>query len=246
MTNTYKMNGTLLVDFYKTAIDGKRWDNTLSKYGDGLTTKDKEFYEVAGENVYRELRKGSKDLEEEVKDGFFGGIDNLVQDAVRSDLEVLVYSSGNQKAIRKAFALKGLKVETVDPNKVGDKKQKDSYLNILQQYSASKDTIVYATDSDKEVKAAVDAGFKYVIHTEPAKNIYKVYIDGKLVKEGKGSYEAVHEAIEEIEKEARKEEAQEEGKQSEESEQAEQSESEQSKSEQSESEQSESEGDSNE
>jgi methionine salvage enolase-phosphatase E1 len=163
------MEKALIVDFYKTAVDGSKLDNILARYAQ----KDERFYEEGGRLALAALQAGDNGLERDVADMFFSGIKELHQHATAAGLDVLVYSNGHSGFITEAFARQGMPVRFIDPKEVGGKKEASSYEKIAHTLGVEKDNIVYITDAPAEVKAATDAGYTHVVLFNPENPSYK-------------------------------------------------------------------------
>jgi hypothetical protein len=146
------MTNAMILDFYGTAVSKNGLDTLIDSYT-ARTAEGKIDYDRGGSTILGQINRANQELIAETKSIFFPGVKALYDRATDSDLEVRVYSNGHGAFIDKAFELQGMNVRFLDPSIVGDKKQAESYRTIRTKEGY--DIIIFATDSQEEVDAAI-------------------------------------------------------------------------------------------
>ena len=178
----------LILDFYGTAVSKNGLDSLIESYI-GRTEEGKIDYDRGGSTILEHINQGDQEAIAQTRSIFFDGVTDLYERAKDASLEVRAYSSGHARFIEKAFELEGMHIRAIDPKSVGDKKQASSYQTIRTREGY--DIIIFATDSQEEVDAAIEGLVDKAILIDP----------------DNPDYSQVEEAIEDIEGEENAEEA---------------------------------------
>ncbi len=153
------MTNALIVDYFGTIADPRKVDRVLKP----LATQDsfRGIYKEGAQKALEKILKGEKTVIEAVRNTFYHGVPELFQMAQMVGLDTQVYSAGHGQFIITGLGLLGVETGFLDPDEIGDKKQAKSYQTLREKTGYRQ--IIFATDSNAEVRAAVDGGIDHVV-----------------------------------------------------------------------------------
>jgi len=149
----------LIVDYFGTIANPPKVDGLLGP----LATKGGfgGIYDEGAKKALEMMIQGDKRVITAVRDTFYPDVARLFETAQRAGLDTGVYSRGHGPFIIKGLRLLGVKTKFVDPDEIGDKNEPGSYRNIREK--GGYQTIIFATDSGTEARAAMDGGIDHVV-----------------------------------------------------------------------------------
>ncbi len=173
------MANALIVDYYGTIADPQKVDEVLKP----LATENsfRGIYNDGAQNVLKKMLEGAESVINAVRGTFYPEVAELFGAAQRAGLNANVYSNGHGKFIIEGLNLVGVKATFVDPDTVGSKNEAESYRNLRRNMGY--ESIIFATDSEIEVRAALVGGIDHVVLVDSLNpNYSKLYDLIKVIR----------------------------------------------------------------